>query len=75
LLEEEKNTRKSALKEKKELLDNFEKTMQIIEEYLSKSGREKGQKGLAMFVSKIEFVGDNPILDELGGVGGLLRFK
>ena len=25
--------------------------------------------------TKIEFVGDNLILDELGGVGGLLRFK
>jgi len=70
-----KNTCKSVLKENKELLDNFEKTMQMIEEYLSKSEREKGQKGLAMFASKIEFVEDNPILDELGGVGGLLRFK
>ena len=25
--------------------------------------------------TKIEFVDDNPILHELGGVGGLLRFK
>ncbi len=25
--------------------------------------------------TKIEFVEDNPILDELGGVGGLLRYK
>ena len=25
--------------------------------------------------TKIEFVDDNPILQELGGVGGLLRFK
>jgi peptide subunit release factor 1 (eRF1) len=25
--------------------------------------------------TKIEFVDNNPILQELGGVGGLLRFK
>jgi peptide subunit release factor 1 (eRF1) len=25
--------------------------------------------------TRIEFVDDNPILQELGGVGGLLRFK
>ena len=48
-----KSTCKSVLKEDKELSDNFEKTMQMIEEYLNKSGREKGQKGLAMFASNI----------------------
>jgi len=48
-----KNTCKSVLKEDKELSENFEKTMQMIEEYLNKSGREKGQKGLAMFASNI----------------------
>jgi hypothetical protein len=31
-------------------------------------------KGLSEYYD-IEFVEDNPILDELGGVGGLLRFK
>jgi peptide subunit release factor 1 (eRF1) len=25
--------------------------------------------------TKIEFVDDNPILQELGGIGGLLRFQ
>ena len=48
-----KSTCKSVLKEDKELSDNFEKTMQMIEEHLNKSGREKGQKGLAMFASNI----------------------
>jgi peptide chain release factor subunit 1 len=48
-----KNTCKSVLKEDKELSDNFEKTMQMIEEHLNKSGREKGQQGLVMFASDI----------------------
>ncbi|MEA2075772.1 MAG: Vms1/Ankzf1 family peptidyl-tRNA hydrolase, partial [Euryarchaeota archaeon] len=50
-----KNTCKSVLKEDMELSENFENTMQMIEEYLNlnKSGREKGQKGLAMFASNI----------------------
>ena len=48
-----KSTCKSVLKEDKELSDNFENTMQIIEEHLNKGGREKGQKGLAMFASNI----------------------
>ncbi|RCV63020.1 peptide chain release factor subunit 1 [Methanophagales archaeon] len=48
-----KNICKSVLKEDKELLDNFEKTMQMIDDYLSKHGGEKGQKGLAIFASKI----------------------
>ncbi|MCK4476040.1 MAG: hypothetical protein KAU16_04870 [Methanophagales archaeon] len=48
-----KNTCKSVLKEDKELSDNFEKTMQMIEEYLNKRDREKGQKGLVMFASNI----------------------
>jgi peptide chain release factor subunit 1 len=52
-VERRKNTCKSVLKEDNELSENFEKTMQMIEEYLNKSGREKGQQGLAMFASNI----------------------
>jgi len=54
-VERRKSTCKSVLKENKELSDNFEKTMQMIEDYLNlnKSGREKGEKGLAMFASSI----------------------
>nr|QNO57446.1 hypothetical protein LLMGBBFC_00003 [Methanosarcinales archaeon ANME-1 ERB7] len=48
-----RNTCKSVLKENKELSENFEKTMQMIEEYLNKNEREKGQQGLAIFASKI----------------------
>ena len=44
---------KSILKENKDLLENFENTMQIIEEYLNESDREKGQQGLAIFASNI----------------------
>lgn len=52
-VERRKNSCKSVLEEDKELLENFEKTMQMIEQYLNKSGREKGQQGLAMFASNI----------------------
>ena len=48
-----KNTCKSVLKGNKELSDNFEKSIQMVEEYLNESDREKGQQGLAMFTSNI----------------------
>jgi hypothetical protein len=51
-VEKRKMACRSVLKENRELLENFDKTM-----------------------LEIEFVDDNPILQELGGVGGLLRFK
>ena len=91
----------TASKENKEMSENFEEAMQMIEGYLNKNEREKGQQGLAIkdkcpycgsrtsevdvieelieFAertdTKVEFVEDNHILVELGGVGGLLRFK
>jgi len=52
-VERRKNTCRSVLKENRELSENFEKTMQTIEEYLDKSSREKGQKGLVIFASNI----------------------
>ncbi len=48
-----RNTCKSVLKEDKELSENFEKAMQMIEGYLNKNEREKGQQGLAIFASNI----------------------
>jgi len=48
-----RNTCKSVLKEDKELSENFEKAMQMIEGYLNKNAREKGQQGLAIFTSNI----------------------
>lgn len=52
-VERRKNACKSALKENKGLSENFEKTMQMIEDYLDKNSREKEQKGLAIFASNI----------------------
>ena len=52
-VERRKSTCRSVLKENRELSENFEKTMQTIEEYVNTSSREKGQKGLAVFASKI----------------------
>ncbi|NOR77846.1 MAG: hypothetical protein GQ523_05365 [Methanophagales archaeon] len=48
-----RNTCKSVLKGDKELSENFEKAMQMIEEYLNKNEREKGQQGHAIFASNI----------------------
>ena len=42
---------KSILKQDRELLNNFDKTMEMVREYAEKSGREKGQKGLVIFAS------------------------
>ncbi|MDI6917707.1 MAG: Vms1/Ankzf1 family peptidyl-tRNA hydrolase [Thermoplasmatales archaeon] len=52
-VERRKKTCSSVLKENRELSENFEKTMQTIEEYLDKSSREKGQKGLVIFASNM----------------------
>jgi peptide chain release factor subunit 1 len=52
-VERRKNICSSVLKENKELSENFEKTMQMIKEYLDKNGWEKGQKGFAVFASNI----------------------
>ncbi|MBU4190471.1 MAG: hypothetical protein KJ886_05725 [Candidatus Thermoplasmatota archaeon] len=52
-VERRKNVCKSVLKGNRELSGNFEKTMQMIKEYLDKSGIEKGQKGFAVFASNI----------------------
>ncbi len=48
-----RNTCKSVLKEDKEMSENFEKAMQMIEGYLNKNEREEGQQGLAIFASNI----------------------
>jgi len=48
-----KNTCKYILKGNKELSKNFEKSIQMVEEYLNESDREKGQQGLAIFASNI----------------------
>lgn len=42
---------RSILKQDRALLDNFDRTMDTVKNYVSKSGREKGQKGLAVFAS------------------------
>ena len=48
-----RNICKSVLKGDKELSENFEEAMQMIEGYLNKNEREKGQQGLAIFASDI----------------------
>ena len=50
-VEKRKMACRSVLKENRELLENFEKTMLKIEKYLGMNDREDGQKGLAIFAS------------------------
>ncbi|HMB46201.1 MAG TPA: Vms1/Ankzf1 family peptidyl-tRNA hydrolase [Candidatus Methanoperedens sp.] len=50
-VEKRKMACRSVLKENRELLENFDKTMLKIEKYLSINDREQGQKGLAIFAS------------------------
>ena len=52
-VERRKNTCESVLKGNKELSENFEKSIQMVEEYLNENDREKGQQGLAIFASNI----------------------
>jgi len=48
-----KNTCKSILKGNKELSEHFEKSIQMVEEYLNENDTEKGQQGFAIFSSDI----------------------
>jgi peptide chain release factor subunit 1 len=50
-IERRKNTCISVLKESKELSENLEGTMKVVEDYLDENSREKGQKGFAIFAS------------------------
>jgi len=50
-VEKRKKACSSVLKENRELKENFDKTMQKIEKYLSTNDRERGQKGFAIFAS------------------------
>ena len=50
-VEKRKKACRSVLKENRELIENFDKTMQQIEKYLRTNGREHGQKGLVIFAS------------------------
>ena len=50
-VEKRKMACRSVLKENRELMENFDKTMLNIEKYLSINDRENGQKGLAIFAS------------------------
>ena len=50
-VERRKMACRSVLKENRELMENFDKTMLNIEKYLSINDREHGQKGLAIFAS------------------------
>jgi len=50
-VEKRKMACRSVLKENRELLENFDKTMLKIEKYLGMNDREDGQKGLAIFAS------------------------
>jgi len=50
-VEKRKKACRSVLKEKRELMENFDKTMLKIEKYLSTNDKEHGQKGLAIFGS------------------------
>ena len=52
-LERRKKSCKSALKGEKDLLENFDRTMQIIEDYVGKGGSKKDRKGLVIFASDI----------------------
>jgi len=49
--EKRKKTCKSVLKGTRESLDNFNRTIEMIEEHLNKMVREKDQKGLILFAS------------------------
>ena len=51
LIERRKNACKLALKTDKELRENFEKTMQVMDKYLKTERREKGQKSMIIFAS------------------------
>lgn len=48
-----KKSCKSVLKEDKDLLENFDRTVQTIEDYLDKNARKKGLKGLLIFASDV----------------------
>ena len=50
-VEKRKMACRSVLKENRELMENFDKTMLKIEKYLSINDREEGQKGHAIFAS------------------------
>ena len=50
-VEKRKMACRSVLKENRELMENFDKTMQKIEKYLGMNDKEHGQKGLAIFAS------------------------
>jgi peptide chain release factor subunit 1 len=50
-VEKRKMACRSVLKEDRELMENFDKTMLKIEKYLSINDREDGQKGFAIFAS------------------------
>jgi peptide chain release factor subunit 1 len=50
-VEKRKKACRSVLKENRELIENFDKTMQKIEKYLGTNDREHGQKGLVIFAS------------------------
>ena len=52
-VERRKNTCESVLKGNKELSENFEKSIQMVEEHLNENDREKGQQSLAIFASNI----------------------
>jgi Peptide chain release factor 1 (eRF1) len=51
LIERRKNACRLALKLDRELLANFEKTIQVIDKYLETERREKGQKAMILFAS------------------------
>ena|SRR5665648_448785 len=50
-VEKRKMACRSVLKENRDLMENFDKTMLNIEKYLGMNDREDGQKGLAIFAS------------------------
>jgi peptide chain release factor subunit 1 len=50
-VEKRKKACRAVLKENRDWMENFDKTMQKIEKYLVMNEREEGQKGLAIFAS------------------------
>jgi peptide chain release factor subunit 1 len=50
-VERRESSCKAILKGNKALLSNFDKTLSKVKDYVRKSGRERGQKGLAVFAS------------------------
>jgi len=50
-VEKRKKACRSVLKENRDLIENFDKTMQKIEKYLGMNDKEHGQKGLMIFAS------------------------